>query len=214
MSRRNRRKEDTTHIICILDRSTSMWGLRESVISNFNKFLKEQQDIEGKAALTLVLFDTEIQTLYDRVPLEQINPLTSNQYFTQGMTAMYDAIGQTLHEMRNEKKAIVLIHTDGEENSSTEYNESSVKEQVKGLKKNWEFIYAAGGIDAKETGTRYGFTNNFQTVNNVAGIADTYATFTCSTAAYRSGNDVKLVDVIGNDIDVEGNFKGKLNLNK
>jgi len=177
----------TTHIICILDRSTSMGGLQDEVIRNFNKFLEEQQSIEGKAKMTLVLFDSGYEMVYDRVKLENIKPLNRDTFKIQGCTAMNDAIGKTLTKMLDKEKAIVLIHTDGDENSSTQYNASHVKEMVDSLKKKWEFIFVAGDLNAQSIGGNLGFTRNANVSNTVFGTENTYANFSSTTTAYRSG---------------------------
>ena len=177
----------TTHIICILDRSTSMRGLQDEVIRNFNKFLEEQQSIEGKAKMTLVLFDSEYEMVYDRVKLENIKPLSRETFKIQGCTAMNDAIGKTLTKMLDKEKAIVLIHTDGDENSSTQYTPSHIKEMVDSLKKKWEFIFVAGDLNAQSIGSDLGFMRNANVSNTIGGTVNTYANFSNTTTAYRSG---------------------------
>lgn len=195
----------TTHIICILDRSTSMGGLQDEVIRNFNKFLEEQQSIEGKAKLTLALFDTEYELVYDKVKLSEVKPLNRETFKIQGCTAMNDAIGKTLTKMLDKEKAIVLIHTDGEENSSREYSAGHIKEMVDSLKKKWEFIFVAGDLDAKKYADTYGIRKAAAVSNTLYGTANTYANFSSTTTAYRSGglvasNAVNLVE--------DGNFAG------
>lgn len=189
-------KDKTTHIICILDCSTSMGGQEEHVISNFNEFLKEQKDLPGKAKLTLVKFDSDYEVIYDQVNLQKAKKLTRKQYFCRGMTAMYDAIGSTIDRLKDKKRAIVLIHTDGDENHSQEYTQEQVQKLVKSKKKDWEFIFAGAGIDAKKYSGSFGMNvnNSFVVPNNAGGLADSYRNFTCSTAAYRSGNKVDLAD--------------------
>ena len=177
----------TTHIICILDRSTSMRGQRDEVIRNFNKFLEEQQSMDGKAKLTLALFDTDYQLLYDKVNLQDAQPLNRETFHIQGATAMNDAIGKTLSRMINKKKAIVLIHTDGDENSSREYSQGAVKELVETLKKKWEFIFVGGDINAKQTGFNLGIDRTANVSNTVYGTQNTYDNFSNTTSAYRSG---------------------------
>ncbi len=177
----------TTHIICILDRSTSMGGQQDEVIRNFNKFLEEQQAVEGKAKMTLALFDSGYELLYDKVKLQDAKPLTRETFKIQGSTAMNDAIGKTLSRLMNKKKAIVLIHTDGDENSSVKYSQGAVKELVDTLKKKWEFIFVGGDINAKQTGSNLGFIRTANVSNTGTGTVNTYANFSNTTSAYRAG---------------------------
>ncbi len=186
---------DTTHIICILDRSGSMSSQASEVIINFNKFLKEQQALDGKANLTLVLFDDQYEMVYDAIDIKEIPPLTVGTYFVRGMTAMNDAIGRTLNIMQRNEKAIVLIHTDGWENASQEYTPATVKTLVDKLKKQWEFIFVGGEIDAKEVGDNFGILRTANVSNTVCGTTNTYANFSNTTTAYRSNGLVGSANV-------------------
>ena len=176
----------TTHIICILDRSGSMSTVAEEVRSNFNHFLKEQQELEGKAKLTLVLFDDRYKLIYDEVDLQKAKPLTSEQYYARGMTAMNDAIGRTLTNKARKQKAIVFIHTDGHENDSKEYSNKDVKKLVKKLEKKWEFIFVGAGVDAMTANKDYGFRHTLNAANSGRSYANQYDMFNVATSSYRS----------------------------
>ena len=176
----------TTHIIAILDRSGSMGSLAVEVVSNFNKFLKEQQALPGKAKLTLAVFDNELKVIHNKVKLADVQPIT-DEYQIGGATAMYDGIGMTLAPLMDKKKAIVLIHTDGYENASKEYTKNSVKEMID-KKKDWEFIFVGADIDAADIGTGMGINiaNTIQTTRSVKDLVGSYDTFSTATMAYRS----------------------------
>jgi hypothetical protein len=178
----------TTHIIAVLDRSGSMGSLVDEVITNFNYFIKEQQSVEGKAKLTLVLFDDRYEVLYDEVDLQEVQPLTKDQYFARGMTAMYDAVGKVLTDKQKKKKGIVFIHTDGLENASREWSASKVKEKIKDLETKWDFIFAGANIDAFDEGAQFGMlnSNTINVTNDSHGITRTYANVLAKTTAYRT----------------------------
>lgn len=191
----------TTHLICILDRSGSMSHQAPEVITNFNNFLAEQKSVEGKAKLTLVLFDDQYEKVYDQVNIKDVKPLTTETYFTRGMTAMNDAIGKTLSTMMDKKNAIVLVHTDGYENASKEYTQGAIKQMVDNLKKKWEFIFVGGDIDAVQVGGGLGFDMNksLRVSNDVLGNANTYAAFADMTTAYRCGGKIATASMDVND---------------
>ena len=176
----------TTHIICILDRSGSMGHMTREVISNFNHFLAEQKELEGKAKLTLAIFDTEYTLVYDEVDLQKAKPLTNDVYFARGGTALRDAVGRTLTNKQRKKKAIVMIHTDGWENASREYSAKDIKKLTKKLKKKWEFIFVGAGIDAKKQNQDFGFTHTLNANNNSRSYANQYDMMSATTAVYRS----------------------------
>jgi hypothetical protein len=186
-----------------------MGGQQDEVIRNFNKFLEEQQSVDGKAKLTLALFDTSYSLVYDKINLQDAKPLNRETFCIQGATAMNDAIGKTLSRMINKKKAIVLIHTDGEENSSREYSQGAVKELVETLKKKWEFIFVGGDINAKQTGSNLGILRTANVSNTVFGTQNTYANFSNTTSAYRKGGLVASASV---NLVEDGKFSDTGNL--
>lgn len=159
--------ENLTEIVFILDRSGSMSGLEKDTIGGFNSFVEKQKKEEGRALVTTVLFDTELSTIHDRVPLEKMEKLTEKEYYTGGCTALLDAIGTTVHHIgeihryaREEdrpQKTIFVITTDGEENSSREYTYPKIKKLIgKKKEEGWEFIFLGANIDAISTAGRMG----------------------------------------------------------
>ena len=191
------RMSKTTHIICILDRSGSMGHMTEEVIGNFNHFLAEQKELEGKAKLTLAIFDTEYKLIYDEVNLQNARPLTNDVYFARGGTALRDAVGRTLTNKQRKKKAIVMIHTDGWENASREYSAKDIKKLTNKLKKKWEFIFVGAGIDAKEQNRDYGFTHTLNANNNAKSYGNQYDMFNATTAVYRSSGMAGAAETAG-----------------
>ncbi len=69
-----------TEIVFILDRSGSMSGLEKDTIGGFNSMIEKQKKQDGKAYVSTVLFDHKSVVLHDRVPLDQIKPMTEDDY--------------------------------------------------------------------------------------------------------------------------------------
>ena len=86
-------KKGLTEIVFILDRSGSMCGLEADTIGGFNSMLDQQKQQEGEAYISTVLFDHETQVLHDRLPLDRVPPMTKEEYFVRGNTALLDAAG-------------------------------------------------------------------------------------------------------------------------
>jgi uncharacterized protein YegL len=191
--------KELTEIVCIIDKSGSMSEVRNDAIGGFNMCLEEQQSVPGDATLTLVLFDTEYSMVHQNKPLSKVPPLTKRSYSPGGMTALLDAIGKTIHtigqrlsdlpEEERPSKVIVAILTDGEENSSREYNLTQVKEMIQHQKEiySWEFVFLGAnqdtfaeaaklGIDAKDT---------VEFAANSAGITRAYTQMSNITMSYR-----------------------------
>jgi uncharacterized protein YegL len=159
-----------TEIIAIIDRSASMGSLTTETVSGYNSFLKEQKEIEDETNLSLVLFNDRHEYIYDNVPIKKVKKLSKKIYMPHGMTAMNDAIGTAItkagarlakmEEHERPSKVIVLIITDGQENSSREYRSSSqIKEMIDKQQNtySWEFIFLGANIDVDQYAADYGF---------------------------------------------------------
>ena len=68
-----------TELVFVLDRSGSMQGLEQDTIGSFNSLIEEQKKEPGMALVSTVLFDDECEVVHDRVPLDQVGALTSDQ---------------------------------------------------------------------------------------------------------------------------------------
>lgn len=160
-------KNNITELVFILDRSGSMGGLESDTIGGFNSMIEKQKKQDGNAYVSTILFSNTSEVLHDRVPIEQINPITENDYYVMGATALLDAIGGAIKHIRNIHKysraedvpehTMFVITTDGMENASRKYNIKKVKKMIEEQKKhNWEFLFIGANIDAVETARTFG----------------------------------------------------------
>jgi uncharacterized protein YegL len=181
-------------IVFVLDRSGSMGGLESDVIGGFNKFITEQKKEEGKAEVTVVLFDHEYNILYDRLDLKKVEPLTSKEYWARGNTALLDAIGKTIEaldaRLEDDDQVLFIINTDGFENSSTQYDNKKIAEMVTHHQDEleWKFIFLGANIDSFATGGNIGISSN-TTRNYTAsskGVASVYASVSNLTSSWRA----------------------------
>jgi uncharacterized protein YegL len=177
-----------TELVFILDKSGSMAGLESDTIGGFNAMLKKQQAAPGEATVTTVLFDDGYELLHDRFDIKAIAPITENEYYVGGCTALLDALGKTIDKIGNVQKrtaaehradqVIFVITTDGLENASQEYSWGTIKKMVEEKKErnHWEFIFLGANIDAIETAGRFGVDAN-RAVNYHADSAGTALNF-------------------------------------
>lgn len=185
-------KEDRpVEIFVIADRSGSMESIRDDAIGGFNSFLEEQQKLDGKANLTLVLFDDKYEVPVKSVDIQKVKPLTRETFVPRGMTAMNDAIGKAIVELSEiaPDKAVVCIITDGAENSSKEFSNQQVKDKIKEVEaKGWQVVFLAANIDAFSAGGSLGINSatTFGFAANAQGVHNAYATMSASTRAYRT----------------------------
>lgn len=118
--------------------------------------------------VTTVLFDTEIDVIHDRLPLKSVRPMTEEDYVAGGCTALLDAVGNTIHRIGTVHKyarpedvpahTLVVIITDGEENSSRFYDYEDVRHMVEREKSKygWEFIFLGANMNAIEAAADLG----------------------------------------------------------
>ena len=161
-------RKGLTEIVFILDRSGSMSGLEKDTIGGYNSLIKKQKKEEGEAYISTVLFDDRTEVLHDRVGLDKIKPMTEEEYYVRGCTALLDAVGGAIHHIGNvhkyareedrPEKTLFIITTDGQENSSRMYTYEKVKRMVESQKKKygWEFLFLGANIDAVAEAGRFG----------------------------------------------------------
>lgn len=162
------RKNNITELVFILDRSGSMAGLESDTIGGFNAMIEKQKKLDGKVFVSTVLFDNDTEVLHDRMDIQDIEPMTDEQYNVRGCTALLDAVGGAIHHIGNIHKyarpedvpehTMFVITTDGQENASHRYNSETVKKMIKRQEEcyGWEFLFVAANIDAVETAKSIG----------------------------------------------------------
>lgn len=160
-------KKGLTELVFILDRSGSMSGLESDTIGGFNGMLMKQKKEEGEVNVTTILFDDAIEVIHDRFSLDVVKPLTEEDYYVRGCTALLDAVGSTVKKVENiqrrlpeemkAEKIIFVITTDGQENASHEYTYKMVKEMIEKCQEiGWEFIFLGANIDAVKEASNLG----------------------------------------------------------
>lgn len=161
-------RKGLTEIVFILDRSGSMSGLEADTIGGFNSLLRKQKAEEGEAFVSTILFDDRQEVLHDRVDIQKINPMSDEEYYVRGCTALLDAVGGAIHHIGNvhkyareedrPEKTLFIITTDGMENSSRRYTYEKVKQMVERQKEKygWEFLFLGANIDAIDVAGRFG----------------------------------------------------------
>ena len=143
------------NVIAILDMSGSMAGREIETRGGFNAFVasaqEDQRDAGGKITLSLTCFDTAFEQVYPPTPVVRVKPIGPKEYTPRGMTALHDAIGLTLSPLRfpKDEKVMVIITTDGMENSSHEWSSEKVKKLIEEKERlGWEFLFLGVGLDA------------------------------------------------------------------
>jgi uncharacterized protein YegL len=198
----------STEIIFVIDKSGSMSHLAADTIGGFNGFIESQKTLEGKAALTTVLFDTNWKILHDGVDIKEVKSMTSADYIACGGTAMLDAIGEIInrvqdrHDELGEEKpdnVLFVITTDGEENSSRTFKKSQIEKMIKHQTNGhgWKFMFLGANMDAVKEAESIGISRNYATNYDysIQGVCDSYTTLNCVATSARC-------DTLSDDFDL------------
>ncbi len=136
--------------------------------------------------------------------IKDVKELTKNTYQPNGSTALFDAIVKatssykikydTLTPAKRPDKVLVILITDGEENSSREFPRNKVDE-VKALitkrkSENWQFMFLCSTEDAVLTGESLGVSrgNTMQFQNTTLGNSAMYSSVAMGATMYRSAS--------------------------
>lgn len=161
-------KNNITELVFILDRSGSMAGLESDTIGGFNSLIEKQKKQPGECYVSTILFDNYSEVIHDRVKLEDVKPMTDQEYTVRGCTALLDAIGGAIRHIASIHKyarpedvpehTLFVITTDGMENASRKFDAERVKRMIGHEKEKygWEFLFLAANIDAVSTASRFG----------------------------------------------------------
>lgn len=154
----------TTLYQFIIDRSGSMSGLEQMVVGGYNEHLSAVRNMQAtypdqQFLVSLLTFDDEIQWLVKPARIGTLQELPSDAFRPRGMTALLDAIGKGMHQIESEygrkiqndeMSVVMVIITDGEENSSRFFNVSSIAKKIKERDQTgkWTFSFIGCDFDA------------------------------------------------------------------
>jgi len=214
--------KDRAEVVCILDRSGSMASIIDDAIGGYNAFLADQKKIDKPADLMVVQFDDKYEVPF-RGSLKDAPDMTRETYVPRGSTALLDAIGKTIieigvklnamEESQRPDRVIFVIITDGEENSSREFDHHKINEMITQQRDvyNWDFIFLAAGQDAIASAAKMGIHGRhainymatpksaqgaYNMMNRVVGASR-------SSSSAREGR-AKMDSMLNSDIDESG----------
>jgi uncharacterized protein YegL len=141
----------------VIDRSGSMSSCWNDVVGGYGSIVKENKSVPGKCTFTVAAFDTEYKLVEDFTNIQNVEEkLKVNP---RGGTALLDAIGKTIvsvgeklakmDEKDRPGKVIMLVQTDGEENSSREFTKDAIKKLIDEHTNVWKWQFQFLGADLK-----------------------------------------------------------------
>lgn len=187
----------------VADMSGSMQGIAQDVIGTINGLVEDQIDKRGDAFFTLTTFDTVVETPFDAIPVQDMPKIGAETYTPRGMTALLDAIGQTVRatevsaERLNPDQVLFMIMTDGYENSSKEWGKNQVSKLLEEKQDDpdfpWQVVFMGGDLGTAEEvwGQANGLSvsgtlNSFSFDKSAAGMITVSGAAVAATANYRA----------------------------
>ena len=131
-----------------------MSGIWDEALTSVNAYaadigkLEEGEKDDLDTSVTLAVFDAQDGLQYD-VLRKSVTPgnwqtVTSDEVSPRGMTPLFDAIGQIISTAEKDapEKAVIVIMTDGLENSSREMTKEGARAALDRVEaKGWEVVF-------------------------------------------------------------------------
>ena len=208
-------KNNYTKIVFVIDRSGSMSAIKTDMEGGFKTFIAEQKKANlGKCDVSVYQFDDLYESVFEN---RDITDVPEYRLWPRNMTALYDAVGKTINkvgeqlaeldEKERPEKVMMVIITDGHENSSTEFTAQRVRELVQhqSEKYNWQFSYLGSNQDAWAVGSTLGISKSstLTYANNSKGVGSSWESLTRATVTYRSCVDTKSAVLSYTDVDLQ-----------
>lgn len=160
----------TTLYHFIIDRSGSMSGMENMVVGGYNEHVTSVKNLQQtypdqNFLMSLTTFDHEINSIIPPTPINEIQEVGRDAFVPRGSTALLDAIGRSLdqideqfsRDIKKDKMSVVMvIITDGAENSSRQYGYLNISKRIKKRDKSgkWTFSFIGCDFDALDISER------------------------------------------------------------
>ena len=196
-------RERIVHCFFLIDRTGSMSPLRQAVLSGFNSYVEQQQNVAGSMLLTVAQFNSEsaLDLRVEARDVHTVRPWPLREFEPRGKTPLYDALALLIeHATRREKRAetvsevVIVVFTDGHENASRRHSREQVGRLIEERRRaGWTFVFLGANQGSYTTSSALsiapGATSNF--VADARGIRlaweDLSSASSRARAAVRSG---------------------------
>lgn len=201
-------QDSYTHIAVILDRTGSMESIRDDTIGGFNTFLNQQKAEPGLATLTLVQFDSQdpYEVIHQYMLLGMVPELTRKTFVPRASTPLLDAMGRgiidlekSLAELKEDQRpsrVVMVIITDGQENSSREFNKKQIEKMIKAKQEkcDWQFVFLSADLSAIEEALSSGVQASAAMAfdKDAQGMANAWSSASNRIADYRASRQANV----------------------
>jgi len=196
------------HSYILLDRTGSMSDIWDEALGSVNAYAAsvgeaDEGEIEGadiKTAVTLAVFDYQESLQFDvlrkDVTSETWIDVTNDEASPRGMTPLFDAIGRmvSLAEADKPEKAVIVIMTDGHENSSKEITRDGAKAALDRAKANgWEVVFLGAEFANFGDADAVGMSASKTMAVGQGRMQDSMSALAKKSRAYGKGEEAEIV---------------------
>lgn len=193
----HRMSKPTTHVLMAVDKSGSMGRLAADVRGGFNSYVDSLTGDDYKYRLTVALFDHDYKLHCCQTKPKKVARLDAGNYAPGGTTALLDAIGRIIADFEKDTtldehdRVMLVVQTDGEENTSREYDLAGVRKLIEERQATgrWSCLFIGAGIDAWKQSEGMGFScgSTITVAASSVGTQSSYAGLTKATRRYAGG---------------------------
>jgi hypothetical protein len=208
------------HAYILLDRSGSMQSLWVEALSSVNAYAKELDNkADGDAVdshVTFAIFDDhngiQFDVLRRKQPALHWEKVTDNDASPRGMTPLLDAIGRiiALAETDNEKKAVIVVMTDGQENASREVTREGARAALDRVKaRGWDVVFLGANFDNISDASSVGVGGAQQLSMAPGAMSDSMRMMAKKSRAYFARGEKHVFEEADREVSREAEVKGK-----
>jgi hypothetical protein len=170
------------NVYILLDRSASMQNQWGEALSSINGYVKE---LPKDTNVYLAAFDHDYVVMRN-TKSNYWEPVSATELQPRGNTRLFDSAARIMHRAidDNAEKTIVVVMSDGEENSSLNFRQADVKALANVVdSKKWELVFLGANFDkvGDVAMNNFGRTSN-KFVNMTTGNMADYMTSTLATS--------------------------------
>ncbi len=195
------------HSYILLDRTGSMSDIWDEALSSVNAYAAsvgeaDEGEIDGsdiETDVTLAIFDyqdgMQFDVLRKNVKAEDWSNVTNDEANPRGMTPLFDAIGRmiSLAETDNPEKAVIVIMTDGLENSSSELTKDGAKAALdRAEAKGWEVVFLGAEFAKFDDAEAVGVSASKSMAVGQGSMQDSMSRLAKKSRAYGKGEEAEI----------------------
>ncbi len=212
---------DAVHSYILLDRTGSMSGIWDEALTSVNAYaadigkLEEGEQDDLDTSVTLAVFDAQDGLKYD-VLRKSVTPgnwetVTSDEVSPRGMTPLFDAIGRIISTAEKDapEKAVIVIMTDGLENSSREMTKEGARAALDRVEaKGWEVVFLGAEFAKFDDADAVGVSRQKSMAMSAGSMQESMSRLAKKSRDYGKGESEEIIfdsedRAVANEADVQ-----------